>query len=299
MRVLLQFPEGLKKLALEKTRELEEKGVEVIVSSSPCYGACDLAIEEAKATGAEKIIHYGHSKMAEAGEKQGVKIEYEEYPIEINARKIAEKIAEKVKFEKIGLLTTVQHAKQLGEIKKLLEEKGKKVLIGKGKRTKYDGQILGCEYDAAASVETLVDCFAIICGGRFHFLGIETSKPVFHASTDGEKIEEVSLEIMKMKKRMKGMLLKALEAKNFGVIVSTKIGQKNLEKAREIKKKLEAKGRNTAILVSNEVNFESLKNFHSFDCFINTACPRISEDYERLEKPVINTKQAEEMLEMI
>lgn len=298
MRILLQFPEGLKQLALEKARELEEKGHEVIISSSPCYGACDLAIEEAKATEAQKIIHYGHSKMVETS-KEKIAIQYEEYPLEINARKIAEKIAGEVKYEKIGLLTTVQHAKQLSEVKQILEAKGKKVFVGKSPRTKYGGQILGCDYAAAESVEEKVDCFVIICGGKFHFLGINTSKPVFHASTNGEKVEDVGLEIMRVKKRMRGMLLKALEAKNFGVIVSTKPGQKNLEKARELKKTLEAKGRTAAILVSNELNFESLKNFHSFDCFVNTACPRISEDYERIEKPVISVKQAKEMLEMI
>ncbi len=296
MRVLLQFPEGLKKLALAKARELEEKGVEAFVSSSPCYGACDLAMEEAKAVGAQKIIHYGHSGMVEVAKKEGVEIEYEEYPLEINAEKIALKIIEKIKHEKIGLLTTVQHAKQLNEIKKLLELEGKKVFVGKSARTKYEGQILGCDYEAAKNIEEKVDCFVVVCGGKFHFLAIETEKPVFHASVNGESVEEASEEIKQWRKRMKGMLLKAIEAKSFGIIVSTKIGQKNLEKAREIKKKLEAKGRKATILVSNETNFDSLKNFMSFDCFVNTACPRICEDYERLEKPIINMKQADELI---
>ena len=63
MRVLLQFPEGLKRLALEYAQKYEAQGHEVFVSSSSCYGACDLALDEAKKIGAKKIVHFGHSKF--------------------------------------------------------------------------------------------------------------------------------------------------------------------------------------------------------------------------------------------
>ncbi|MBI4399825.1 diphthamide synthesis protein, partial [Candidatus Micrarchaeota archaeon] len=63
MRVLLQFPEGLKSKALKIAKKYEKKGYEVFISSSPCYGACDIAIEEAKACKADKILHFGHAEF--------------------------------------------------------------------------------------------------------------------------------------------------------------------------------------------------------------------------------------------
>ena len=47
--ILLQFPEGFKKEALELAMLIEKKlKVEVIVSGEPCWGGCDIALNEAK-----------------------------------------------------------------------------------------------------------------------------------------------------------------------------------------------------------------------------------------------------------
>jgi 2-(3-amino-3-carboxypropyl)histidine synthase len=45
--VLLQFPEGLKAEAPHLAAIIENAGALPIVSTDPCYGACDLAISEA------------------------------------------------------------------------------------------------------------------------------------------------------------------------------------------------------------------------------------------------------------
>ena len=47
MRILLQFPEGLKQEALSHAKKLEKEGNEVFISASPTFGACDLALDEA------------------------------------------------------------------------------------------------------------------------------------------------------------------------------------------------------------------------------------------------------------
>src|SRR3989339_335352 len=49
VRILLQFPEGLKKEALSHAIQYRKEGHEVFLSASPCYGACDLAYAEAEA----------------------------------------------------------------------------------------------------------------------------------------------------------------------------------------------------------------------------------------------------------
>ena len=61
--VLLQLPEGLKPDAPRLAAVVEEAGALPIVSSDPCYGACDLAVSEAKLLGADLIVHYGHTPM--------------------------------------------------------------------------------------------------------------------------------------------------------------------------------------------------------------------------------------------
>jgi 2-(3-amino-3-carboxypropyl)histidine synthase len=62
-RVLLQLPEGLKPEAPRLAKLVEKSGALAIVSASPCYGACDLAMDEAESLGADLIIHFGHSKL--------------------------------------------------------------------------------------------------------------------------------------------------------------------------------------------------------------------------------------------
>ena len=66
MRILLQFPEGLKQKALEHAKRLEKGGDEVFISASPTFGACDLAIDEAKNIKADKLVHFGHGEFHKA-----------------------------------------------------------------------------------------------------------------------------------------------------------------------------------------------------------------------------------------
>ena len=58
-RVLLQVPEGLKTKVQEISKELE--GLEVLISTEPCYGACDVRDHEAKQLGCDVVLHIGHS----------------------------------------------------------------------------------------------------------------------------------------------------------------------------------------------------------------------------------------------
>ena len=63
MRILIQFPEGLKDRALHHAKMLEKEGNEVIISASPTFGACDLALDEARDLKVDKLIHFGHAEF--------------------------------------------------------------------------------------------------------------------------------------------------------------------------------------------------------------------------------------------
>src|SRR3989344_6075549 len=61
-RILLQLPEGLKKEGLRISDYITKKtDSEVIISGEPLWGACDVAVSEAKTLGCDMIIIYGHA----------------------------------------------------------------------------------------------------------------------------------------------------------------------------------------------------------------------------------------------
>ncbi len=305
MRVLLQFPEGLKAKALEIAKRLEKEGNEVFLSASPCYGACDIALAEAEAVHAEKIIHYGHAPFP-LKRKTGIAVEYVEYPTRVDFKLVLRKALADPDFAKckrIGLVTTVQHVAQIGEIRRFLEKNGKKVLIGKhGPFAKYDGQILGCDPGAAISADSKADCILYFGGGRFHPIAaaIACKHRVMAADPFLGGVAWMDGEREKYLKRRKGLLMAAISGKRFGILVSVKPGQFALEAAQRLKKRLEEVGKEAAILVSDRVEPEALENFHSFDFYVNSACPRIAiDDWERFGKPVLNLAEAEELARLL
>ena len=62
-RVLLQLPEGLKPEGPRLAEIIEKTGALPIISADPCYGACDIAVNEAESLGVDLIVHFGHSKL--------------------------------------------------------------------------------------------------------------------------------------------------------------------------------------------------------------------------------------------
>jgi 2-(3-amino-3-carboxypropyl)histidine synthase len=192
--------------------------------------------------------------------------------------------------EKVGLLTTVQHISQLGKAKKFLENNGKKVYLGKGKKAMHKCQILGCDFDAAKSVSSKVDAFLYIGTGRFHPLGVVlyTGKNVLAVNPLSMEIKEYTKkDAEQIEKRKKGALLKFYSAKKIGIIVSTKPGQNRMKDALELKKKL--KDKECYIFVTDTLDFSELENFPFIDCYVNTMCPRIGlDDTIRAAKPIVN-----------
>jgi len=282
---ILQVPDGLKRKVLKIADELGD----VLIDCESCFGACDLAIQEAKILGCEKIIHYAHSKILETE----IPVEYIELREDYDPIPVLEKELNKIKEEKIGLISSLQFLDSLEKAKKFLEEKEKTVIIGKGKF--YPGQILGCDISSAKTIENEVEAFLYIGSGKFHPLGIalETEKLVY--VLDVEKSEITDLKELKEKflKQKYAAIALAKDAKKFGILVSVKPGQLNLELAKKIKKKLEEKGKKAYILIFNEIKPEKLEGLE-LDCYINTACPRIAiENRTEFKKPILNIDEIE------
>lgn len=199
--------------------------------------------------------------------------------------------------EKVGLLTTVQHVGQIDKVKEFLESKGKKVFLGKSKKTKYPGQVLGCDFEAAKSIADDVDAFLYIGTGRFHPLGVVLycKRSVFAVNPLTKEMKEFSKkDIESIEKRKKGALLKFHASENIGIIVSTKPGQNRMKEALKLKDELKDKGKDCYVFLTDTLDFSEMENFPFIDCFVNTMCPRIGlDDTIRTEKPVINIEDIE------
>jgi len=306
MRILLQFPEGLKQTALAQAAKLEAKGHEIFLSASACFGACDLPLEETRVLKIQKILHFGHAEFMKV-KISGVKIEYipcfAEIPLAAQKATI-EKAAQLLVAsgaKKLALVFPIQQLKNSPLVKSELEAKGFFVAIGKGgAHVKHMGQVLGCDPSAAYNgAAAQSDTIIYYGGGRFHPTGIPSTKPVLCIDPHLGSAYWITDELVKQEKRRKGALLAASEAKTFGILVSTKCGQCNLAAAKQAKKLIEKKGRRAEILVANEFSPISLANFLSFNAYINTACPRISDDGEAYGKPIVNALDIKRLIELL
>ena len=210
-----------------------------------------------------------------------------------DALPVAKKLVTKLKkYKSIGLFTTVQHLDGLATIRNYFDINGKKTVVGKpGPKCKYAGQTLGCDIGAAKSIENSVDAYVFLGTGRFHPLAVavETNKPVFIANPYINHIEEITTsEIRRFRNKRAANVSKVKSAKNIGIIVTTKPGQNQTELAIKLRKKLDKEGKNTFVFLGETINPESMRNFSSIDAWVNTCCPRMTEDVELFGRPIAN-----------
>ncbi|MFH0927470.1 MAG: diphthamide biosynthesis enzyme Dph2 [Candidatus Micrarchaeota archaeon] len=298
MRILLQFPQGLKQFAMKEVAQYQKEGHEVFLSATPCWGACDLALDEAKKIGANKLVHYGHCKYHEVADKS-IDIEYKLYPIDADLSILKESLPKIKNYKKVAIVTTVSHIHQLEEMKKILKDAGHEAKTSKGSLAIMEGQILGCDASAASKLAPVVDAIVYLGGGKFHPLGIDPSKPILAINPYARESYFLNEHIEKKRKKEQGMLIATSQAKRIGILVSIKSGQYNLKAAELASKRLKSLGKEATILVTGEVDFDSLKDFNCFDAYITTACPRLEDDSERVGKPVINISKMAQLLQLI
>ena len=292
-RVLIQLPEGLKPYAPTIATIIDKAGAQAFVSADPCYGACDMAIREAQAISADVIIHFGHTQMIE---QTSVPVVYFETRAKVDVKAARRRALPLLKpWDSIGLVTTVQHIHKYDIIKDMLLKEKKKVVVGDAGNLKYPGQVIGCDYSNAKAVEDQIDAFLFVGGGKFHAVGVSlaTSKPTIVADPYEKRAYSVENEAQKIRKRRMTSISEAKQAETFGVLIGLKIGQNRLQKAVEIKDKLEAKGRKAILFTAREITPEALMQFPTIDAFVNTACPRIVfDDSPRFPKPMLTINEA-------
>ena len=296
-RVLLQLPEGLKPEAARLASIIEDAGAMPIILGEPCYGACDLALEEAKALKADLIVHYGHSPLIMQNEVPAI---YFPAKARTGVMPAIRKALPLLKdWSKIGLIRTIQHVHVLEKVRKALLNAGKAVIIGDASKTAHPGQVLGCDFSNAKAIAEEVEAFLFFGGGRFHAIGValSTGKPVVVADPYTREAYLLDEDVSRILRQRWASISEAKKAENFGVLVGLKIGQKKFKKALEIKKKLENSGKKAFLIALREITPERLMQFPSIDAYVNTACPRLSlDDAPKFKKPMLTPTELQVML---
>ncbi|MFC2162816.1 diphthamide synthesis protein [Candidatus Altiarchaeota archaeon] len=175
-------------------------------------------------------------------------------------------------LDTICLVSTAQHTGRIEAVGQYLKDIDKTVVIG--------GQILGCNRQSAMSKGDDADCFLFLGSGRFHpiALAAESGRPVFILNPLSAVLDRISAEeVGSMKRKKRARLSRAAGAKSFGILVSLKDGQCDLERAEEVRKKLESLGFKAYVLAGDELSPDKLMGF-GVDCLVNTSCPRMVED---------------------
>ncbi len=189
--------------------------------------------------------------------------------------------------KRVALFTSIQFLDGLNSAKKRIEEKNKQVLLLKTRHTKHAGQLLGCNIQ---EFKEDFDAFLYVGDGLFHpkALMLKNNKPVFVYNPLSKKHFELkSGGADDLKNKTRAGLMKFMQSKQVGVLVSTKPGQNNLEQAQGLEKKYPDK--EFYFLLFDTLDFAQLENFPFIQCFVNTACPRITFDEAgKIRNPVVN-----------
>ena len=299
-RVLLQLPDGLRPIANELVKAIENAtGATVFLSGDSCYGACDIALTQARQLGVDIIVHYGHTPMVKHPE---IPVIYVHASIDVDVDGLLEQVLPSLRqYSSIGLATTVQHVHQIAEIAEKLREKGIHVEVGKGTgKTPLDAQILGCSYMTVINIKDKVDAYLYIGGGRFHPTGIvmSTCKPVVTLNPYNGQVSLITeADLMDVAKRRMAAVTIAKSAHSFAVLVSSKPGQNNLDRAMELQKQLREKGKEAVIIYMDEIRAEHVNNYSEPEVLVNTACPRIAVDrITGIDRPMLTINETEVVL---
>jgi 2-(3-amino-3-carboxypropyl)histidine synthase len=293
-RVLIQIPEGLKVQTEDIIQKLEKENFEVISEMSPCFGACDIKVSEAKSLNCDAILHIGHNEFIKINEIPVIYLPLN-YTLE-NFKDILKKLVDYLKKKEIieiGLVTTAQFLNYVPQIKEELEKNKIKVLTKSGVRV-VSAQTLGCNYSAVPNTKNIV----YFGDGLFHPLGIHfsTQNEVIICNPFNEKIKELNEEKNKFLRQRILLIEKAKESNSFAIIVSSKIGQQRMQVAEKIRTDLIMSGKAAKIYSMDHISEDKLLGINA-GAYISTACPRLSiDDFFNWKKPLINASEVKYLL---
>lgn len=169
-----------------------------------------------------------------------------------------------------GVVTTIQDEHKMG------------VVLEQLRSATHAGQVLGCNAIAAEKINEQVDEWLFIGSGEFHpvQVALKTGKRVWLWNPASQELGILPPErVESWRKRKQAQVSGFLNSNKIGIIVSTKIGQKNLMRAKELAKKGD---KEYFIFACDELHMSEFENFNFVEFWVNTACPRIPDDNTKM-----------------
>ncbi len=298
--VALNGPEGIVAKIQELAEGIEETyHIPAYIIGDTCWGSCDLNTHAADLLGADILFNIGHTIAIQAMGKKVVMIDaYDDISFDKVARKCASELRNH--YRTVSLLTDSQHLNQISLVKKIFEEYGYEIIIGKGKGQLSDAQVFGCEFYPAHYLQEKVDAYIFLGQSMFHSAGIamSTERPTYMLDPYFQEYSEVTEFAQSIHKKGILAIYKALDAKKIGLIIGLKEGQFAQVRALELKKKLEELGKKVQLIALTEITDERIQIFKQIDAFIQVACPRIATD-NHFKRPMLSVPQGLALIRLL
>src|SRR3989338_2401201 len=198
------------------------------------------------------------------------------------------------KYRSIALFAAVQFIK-LEKVISQLKDIGITAIESHGKRTSGKFQLLGFDcFSGSFSPSLPPDAGILYIGdGLFHPKALEMAhwKNVgMYTPIAGAFSILTPADLDRQRKKYKANLLRFMNARKIGILVSTKTGQQYLKNALLLKEKLP---KDCFIFVGDTFNYPDMENYPFIEAWVNTACPRIgTDDIVHMAKPPININDA-------
>ncbi|MGI0049358.1 MAG: diphthamide biosynthesis enzyme Dph2, partial [Nitrososphaera sp.] len=293
-------PEGLIPKLQDAADHVTEKfGIEAYVIGDTCWGSCDLNTHAADMLGADILFNIGHTIAMETfGDKVVMIGAFDDISFDSVAAKCAKEL--QGKYKTISLLTDSQHLHQVEGVKKIFEDHGYNVIIGKGKGQLRDAQVFGCEFYPAYSIQKQVDAYMFLGQSMFHSASVamSTEKPTFMLDPYFDEYSQVNEFAQGMQKRAILSIYKALDAEKIGIIIGLKEGQFAHVRSLELKKEFEKSGKKVQMIALTEITDDRMMVFKGIDAFVQVACPRIATD-NHFKKPMLSVPQALALIKLL
>ncbi|MDI1494942.1 MAG: diphthamide biosynthesis protein [Cenarchaeum symbiont of Oopsacas minuta] len=289
--VAINGPDGILLAVQSTATKISEKfGIPVYVLADTTWGSCDLNSNGAQILGADVLFNIGHTIGIPIWDKRVVMIDAFD---DISFDRVAKKSAKMFHAKTVSLVTDSQHLHQVDLVRKILEEGGAHIIVGKGKGQLNDGQVFGCEFYPAKEAAQNADVNVFLGQSDFHAAGLALSTGLATYILDPyfNEVREVTEMAQKIQKKATLAIYAAAEMQTFGVIVGLKEGQLSKTTALKFKKELEECGKSVQLFAMTDINNERLHNLRGIDAFVQVACPRIATDNE-FDMPVLSTPQA-------
>ncbi|MFY9716655.1 MAG: diphthamide biosynthesis enzyme Dph2 [Thermoplasmata archaeon] len=287
-RIVLQVPAGLVRDAHELAARLrDEVGAPVDVAARACFGACDAPSRD-EAPRADLAIVLGHAPIPNAlPERTTIFVEMRSPAGD--AATLAETVRTGGVPTRLGLVASVQHMDLVTPLAEALRARGYDIRIGQGDhRLAYPAQALGCNYTGAEATRNDVDAYLFLGSGKFHPIGLALAvdRPVWSIDPFRGVLED-SIDRGALVRGRQLLVASVRDARRWGVLVSTFVGQMRMPSALALQERARARGLVAEILLADRIDPRDLEG-RSFDAYVSTACPRIAiDDGRNYPKPVL------------